>query len=98
MPNRIIREALLTSPKVAKLKFDNRWLYVGLLLCADDYGRIEYTSDKMHVRINELERENKTLARTCKRLRATIEKLRERGPGFVFGQSGKVLEQFRRAM
>lgn len=47
MPNRIIREALLTSPRVAKLKFDNRWLYIGLLLSADDHGRIEYTSDKL---------------------------------------------------
>ena len=47
MPNRIIREALLTSKRIACLKYDNRWLYIGLLLSADDHGRIEYTSDKL---------------------------------------------------
>lgn len=47
MPNRIIREGILTSKRIALLKYENRWLYLGLLLCADDAGRIEYTSNKL---------------------------------------------------
>jgi len=47
MPNRIIRESILTSPKVGNLDFPTRWLFLGLLLSADDQGRIEYASNKL---------------------------------------------------
>ena len=41
MPSRMIRDGILSSRRVARLSFRDRWLYVGLLLRADDFGLFE---------------------------------------------------------
>lgn len=41
MPSRMIRDGILSSRRVAALGFRDRWLYVGVLLRADDFGLFE---------------------------------------------------------
>ena len=43
MPNRMIREGLLESEAVLSLPVEARWLYVSILLSADDIGLFEAT-------------------------------------------------------
>lgn len=45
MPNRIIKESILTSPTIAPLSGDEERHFIRLLLLADDYGCLEVTND-----------------------------------------------------
>ncbi len=45
MPNRILREGILTSPKVAKLGWAEEVLYRRLMSLVDDYGRYFASTD-----------------------------------------------------
>lgn len=47
MPNRLIREEMLESESVLSLPVEARWLYVTILLSADDVGLFEATSFKL---------------------------------------------------
>jgi hypothetical protein len=47
MPTRLIRESILNSQRVALLDHKSRWFYLGLLLLADDEGRLEFLSTKL---------------------------------------------------
>src|SRR3982751_353172 len=47
MPNRIVRDGMLESEAVLSLPPEGRWLYVSILLSADDYGLFEATTFKL---------------------------------------------------
>lgn len=47
MPNRLIRDGLLESEAVLSLPAEGRWLYVAILLSADDVGLFEATPFKL---------------------------------------------------
>jgi hypothetical protein len=47
MPNRIVRDGILESEAVLSLPPEGRWLYVTILLSADDYGLFEATTFKL---------------------------------------------------
>ncbi len=47
MPNRMIRDGLLESEAVLSLPVEARWLYVTILLSADDLGLFEATEFKL---------------------------------------------------
>ena len=47
MPNRMIRDGLLESESVLSLPAEARWLYVSILLSADDVGLFEATPFRM---------------------------------------------------
>ncbi len=47
MPNRLIREEMLESESILSLPVEARWLYVTILLSADDIGFFEATSFKL---------------------------------------------------
>ena len=47
MPNRLIREEMLESESILSLPVEARWLYVTILLSADDIGLFEATSFKL---------------------------------------------------
>jgi len=47
MPNRMIRDGLLESEAVLSLPAEGRWLYVAILLSADDVGLFEATQFKL---------------------------------------------------
>lgn len=56
MPNRLIREEMLESERVLALPVEARWLYVTVLLSADDLGLFEATSFKL-ARRSDIRRE-----------------------------------------
>ena len=56
MPNRMIRDGLLQSEAVLSLPVEARWLYVTILLSADDVGLFEATPFKL-ARIADVRRE-----------------------------------------
>lgn len=56
MPCRLIREDLLDSERVLSLPIEARWLYVTILLSADDLGLFEATSFKL-ARRSDIRRE-----------------------------------------
>lgn len=41
VPNRVLKESLLTSQTTDKLSVPARWLLIGMILTADDYGRFD---------------------------------------------------------
>lgn len=47
MPNRLIRDEMLESESILSLPVEARWLYVTILLSADDVGLFEATSFKL---------------------------------------------------
>lgn len=47
MPNRLIRDEMLESEAILSLPIEARWLYVTILLSADDLGLFEATSFKL---------------------------------------------------
>ena len=47
MPNRLIRDGILESEAVLSLPIEGRWLYITILLSADDIGFFEATSFKL---------------------------------------------------
>ena len=47
MPNRLIRDEMLESEAILSLPIEARWLYVTILLSADDVGLFEATSFKL---------------------------------------------------
>lgn len=47
MPNRLIRDEMLESESILSLPIEARWLYVTILLSADDVGLFEATSFKL---------------------------------------------------
>lgn len=47
MPNRLIRDGLLESEAVLSLPLEGRWLYIAVLLSADDVGFFEATPFKL---------------------------------------------------
>jgi len=47
MPTRLLRDGLLESEAVLSLPPEGRWLYVSILLSADDYGLFEATPFKL---------------------------------------------------
>lgn len=47
MPNRLVREGLIESEAVLSLPVDARWLYVVVILSADDLGLFEATEFKL---------------------------------------------------
>lgn len=47
MPNRLIRDGILESEAVLSLPIEGRWLYITILLSADDLGFFEATSFKL---------------------------------------------------
>lgn len=47
MPNRLVREGLMESEAVLSLPAEGRWLYVTILLSADDVGLFEATEFKL---------------------------------------------------
>lgn len=47
MPNRLIRDGLLESEAVLSMPVEGRWLYVSILLSADDVGLFEATQFKL---------------------------------------------------
>jgi len=57
MPNRIVRDGMLESEAVLSLPPEGRWLYVSILLSADDYGLFEATTFKLAKRA-DLKREH----------------------------------------
>lgn len=56
MPNRMIRDGILESEAVLSLPVEARWLYVTILLSADDVGLFEATPFKL-ARIADVRRE-----------------------------------------
>lgn len=57
MPNRLIRDDMLESERVLSLTVEARWLYVTILLSADDVGLFEATEFKL-ARKADLRREH----------------------------------------
>ena len=49
MPNRVIRDSILTSRQVARLDWFQQALFVRLILGCDDYGRY-YRGPRHHLR------------------------------------------------
>ena len=47
MPNRLVRDEMLESEAILSLPIEARWLYVTILLSADDVGLFEATSFKL---------------------------------------------------
>src|SRR6187399_1898226 len=57
MGTRIVRDGLLESEAVLSLPPEGRWLYVSILLSADDYGLFEATPFKLAKR-GDIKREH----------------------------------------
>lgn len=51
VPNRIIKEAILRSERLSNVSVQARWAYLGLILIADDFGRLEASSRLLRVSI-----------------------------------------------
>jgi hypothetical protein len=50
MPARLIRDDMLESERVQKLPIEARWLFVAVMLSADDVGLLELSTFKLHRR------------------------------------------------
>lgn len=48
MPSRLIRDEMLESERVQTLPADARWLFVAVMLSADDVGLVELSTFKLH--------------------------------------------------
>lgn len=62
MPNRIIREAILSSELVATLKWDEEVFYRRLMSIVDDYGRYEANPQLLRSRCYPLQTDNVRVA------------------------------------
>jgi hypothetical protein len=51
MPDRIVREGLISSDVINRLDWPARWMYVGLILVHDDFGRFDARPSYLRARV-----------------------------------------------
>lgn len=85
MPNRIIREAILTSERVASLDWPSEVFYRRLLSIVDDYGRIEAGHQLLRAKCYPLQTDSVRVADIARWMAAC----QKSGLILVYGVNGK---------